>query len=226
MMFRRSRYFSPQDLERISAAVREAEQKTSGEIVPYFVRQSDRYEEAVWRGAAFLAFTVLGGVTMVRLFTDVWLPLDTVELALLTMGAGGVGALLVGLIPPLKRFLSGDELIDRRVALRAADAFISEEVFRTRDRTGILIFLSLLEHKVLVVGDVGINAKVDRSEWEDVVARIVRGVNAGTPVEGLIDAIRQCGVLLERHGVKIRRDDRNELSNVLRTEKRARKPRR
>lgn len=226
MMFRRSRYFSPQDLERISAAVREAEQKTSGEIVPYFVRQSDRYEEAVWRGAAFLAFTVLGGVTIVRLFTEVWLPLDTVELALLTMGAGGMGALLVGLIPPLKRFLSGDELIDRRVALRAADAFISEEVFRTRDRTGILIFLSLLEHKVLVVGDVGINAKVDRSEWEDVVARIVRGVNAGTPVEGLIDAIRQCGVLLERHGVKIRRDDRNELSNVLRTEKRARKPRR
>ncbi len=226
MMFRRSRYFSPQDLERISAAVREAEQKTSGEIVPYFVRQSDRYEEAVWRGAAFLAFTVLGGVTIVRLFTEVWLPLDTVELALLTMGAGGVGALLVGLIPPLKRFLSGDELIDRRVALRAADAFISEEVFRTRDRTGILIFLSLLEHKVMVVGDVGINAKVDRSEWEDVVARIVRGVNAGTPVEGLIDAIRQCGVLLERHGVKIRRDDRNELSNVLRTEKRARKPRR
>jgi putative membrane protein len=105
------------------------------------------------------------------------------------------------------------------VALRAADAFISEEVFKTRDRTGILIFLSLEEHKVLVVGDRGIDAKVDRSEWEDVVARIVRGINIGHPADGLVDAIAQCGVLLEKHGFQRRQDDTNELPNRLRVGK-------
>ena len=45
--------FTPEDRERIAAAVRQAEQHTSGEIVPYIVGQCDEYEEAVWRGGAF-----------------------------------------------------------------------------------------------------------------------------------------------------------------------------
>ena len=222
----RQRYFNQADLERIAAAVREAEQHTSGEIVPYFVHRSDRYEEAVWRGGGLLSFLVLGGVTTARLFSDTWIGINSVETALLTIAAGGVGAVLVSVIPALKRFFTGEDLIDHRVALRAADAFITEEVFKTRDRTGILIFLSLMEHKVLVVGDVGINAKVDRSEWEDIVARIVRGINEGHPADGLIDAISQCGVLLQKSGFKRRRDDTNELPNALRTEVPRRKPRR
>ena len=47
-----SRLFSEQDLSRIKHAVEDAEKKTSGEIVPYVVQQSDDYERAVWRGAS------------------------------------------------------------------------------------------------------------------------------------------------------------------------------
>lgn len=223
---RRQRYFSQEDLERVAAAVREAEQHTSGEIVPYFVHRSDRYEEAIWRGAILLSFLVLVGITTAQLFSDAWIGISGVNIALLTIGVGALGAALVSVIPALKRFFSGEELINHRVALRAADAFITEEVFKTRDRTGILIFLSLLEHKVLVVGDVGINAKVEQSEWEDIVARIIRGINEHRPAEGLVDAIRQCGVLLQKSGFKRRRDDTNELSNALRTDDRRRRPRR
>jgi putative membrane protein len=210
------RMFTEGELEKIAQAVREAERKTSGEIVPYFIERSDRYEEAVWRGAALASLLVLIVFASLRFFTDLWIPIDSVELALMTIGAGGLGTVLVALIPALKRFFAGQDLIDHRVALRASDAFIAEEVFKTRDRTGILLFLSLEEHKVLVVGDRGINAKVDRSEWEDVVARIVRGINNGRPAEGLIDAITQCGALLVKHGFHHRVDDRNELPNQLR----------
>jgi len=211
------RMFTDSELERIAQAVRDAELKTSGEIVPYFIERSDRYEEAVWRGAGLMALLVLIVFASLHFFTDLWIPIDSVELALLTIGAAGVGIVLVTMISPLKRFFAGQELIDHRVALRAADAFIAEEVFKTRDRTGILVFLSLEEHKVLVVGDRGINAKVDRSEWEDVVARIVRGINGGRPVDGLVDAIGQCGTLLEKHGFRRERDDTNELPNRLRS---------
>jgi len=160
-----------------------------------------------------------------RFFTDLWLPIDSVELALLTIGAGGLGTVLVAMIPALKRFFAGQDLIDHRVALRAADAFIAEEVFKTRDRTGILIFLSLEEHKVLVVGDRGINDKVERSEWEDVVARIVRGINDGHPADGLVDAIGQCGALLRKHGFERATDDVNELPNRLRVARTTRRRR-
>ncbi|MBE0556704.1 MAG: TPM domain-containing protein [Proteobacteria bacterium] len=216
--------FTEPEMQQIAQAVRDAELKTSGEIVPYFIERSDRYEEAVWRGAGLAALLVLIVFASLHFFTDLWIPIDSVELALLTIGAGGLGTVLVATIPLLKRFFAGQELIDHRVALRAADAFIAEEVFKTRDRTGILIFLSLEEHKVLVVGDRGINDKVDRSEWEDIVARIVRGINNGRPADGLVDAIAQCGALLGRHGFHRRSDDVNELANRLRVGQK--KPRR
>jgi putative membrane protein len=100
------------------------------------------------------------------------------------------------------------------------EAFVAEEVFNTKDRTGILIFLSLLEHQVLVIGDSGINAKVQQAEWDSVVHTIVEGMKAHKPADGLIAAIRQCGELLHREGVAIKPDDKNELSDKLRTSER------
>jgi putative membrane protein len=106
--------------------------------------------------------------------------------------------------------------MNHRVSQRAAEAFIAEEVFQTRDRTGILLFFSLLEHRVLVVGDSGINAKVEKQDWDDVVTTVIEGMKAGTPAEGLIKAIGMCGELLQRQGVRRRADDSDELSDGLR----------
>lgn len=210
------RLFSDADLERISEAVRKAEGKTSGEIVPYFVERSDAYEAAVWRGGALLASLTAMVLVAVHLMTEAWIGLGLIEVILLVAGAAGLGMALTFWVPGLKRLLAGNDLIEQRVAQRAAQAFIAEEVFQTRDRTGILLFLSYLEHKVLVVGDSGINKKVDQSEWETVVARMVNGMNNGRPADGLIEAIDLCGILLNKRGVKRRKRDVNELPNRLR----------
>jgi putative membrane protein len=211
-----SRLFSQADRERIKVAVEEAEGKTSGEIVPYVVDHSDHYEDAEWRCASLLAFLTFCAAIVVRNFTTVWLPLDVVESGLAALAAGALGMLLVKYIRPVKIFFAGRHRIDHRVAQRAAEAFISEEVFNTRDRTGILIFVSLLEHRVLVIGDTGINAKVEKADWHAIVQRVVKGMNDGKFTDGLVDAVRQCGSLLEKHGLKRRADDRNELSDSLR----------
>jgi putative membrane protein len=125
--------------------------------------------------------------------------------------------LLVQWVPALRRLLAGEELIDRRVTQRALQAFIEEEVFATRERTGILIFLSLMEHEVRVLGDAGINARVAQAEWEEVVRLITQGMRRGRAAEGLVEAIAQCGALLERCGVARRADDTDELGNAPRT---------
>jgi putative membrane protein len=211
-----SKLFSDADADRIAAAVKQAEAATSGEIVPYVVDRSDDYAAAVWRGGFLCAMLASSAFLLVRLFTETWLP-SAVVVIMTTLAAGGAGLLLVSLIPPFKLLFAGSDDVDVCTELRAKEAFLAEEVFKTRDRTGILIFLSLMEKRVIVIGDAGINAKVAESEWQGIVQRIVAGMRNGKPADGLIEAIEQCGALLQAHGVAIRPGDKDELSNTLRT---------
>ena len=64
------------------------------------------------------------------------------------------------LIPTLRRFLVSPDEMDHQVRRRALQAFVEHEVFATRERTGVLLILSLFERRVVVLGDAGINAKV------------------------------------------------------------------
>jgi putative membrane protein len=211
-----SRFFTKDDLTRIQNAVQEAESHSAGEIVPYVVDHSDAYEEAEWRCAVMLSAFALALLAFLHSQTSVWLPFDVAEMAIAVIVAGGVGMGIIRASGAARRFFAGHRLIERRVAQRAAEAFVSEEVFNTRDRSGILIFLSLLEHRVMVVGDTGINARVKAQEWHAIVKTIVDGIVAGRPAEGLIEGIRQSGALLALKGVERRPDDRDELPDSLR----------
>jgi putative membrane protein len=208
--------FSQTDLDRITEAVRLAESKTSGEIVPYFVEQSDDYAVASWRSGTILASIVLLASLVIHAFSKSWLPFGALELSGIVVGAFLLGIILARTLPAYKRSLLGHALIDLRVSQRASVAFLSEEVFKTRDRTGILIFLSLFERRVIVLGDSGINSKVAKTDWDDIVKTIVKSIHEHRVTDGMVEAIRQCGELLEKHGVERRRDDTDELSDSLR----------
>lgn len=211
--------FTEADMERVRAAVAAAETQTAGEIVPYVVERSGRYEVALWRGGAIAALLAMllglgtawayDGWGMGWLYTG-W------GMVLVALAGGVVGAGVVALVPGLRRALAGAGRIDQRVERRAALAFLEEEVFKTRDRTGILLFVSLFEHRIEVLGDEGINAKVADAEWAEVVARVRRGIRQGSLADGLVDAIALCGELLHRRGVEIRDDDEDELPDRLR----------
>jgi putative membrane protein len=210
------RFFNAADLDAIEGAVREAEARTSGEIVPYVVAASDEYPSAAWKGAAFGAF--LGPLIAAAAyhFGGFWATHVLLWIALPAAAGGAVGYLLTEGVPALRRRLAGDEVLEARSRLRAEAAFLEAEVFRTRERTGILLFLSLFERRVVVLGDTGIHQKVAAGEWDGIVRTVVAGIRSRRPAEALIAAIRECGALLERHGVKRRADDRDELSNELR----------
>lgn len=208
------------DVERIEAAVSRAEERTAGEIVPVVVPRSDEYEVAVWRGAAAAVLAVLVAVLLVLRFYEGWglawlfAPWGVV---LSTLVGGTIGALVARFVYPVQRFLAGSDRLDETVHRRAMQAFVEEEVFDTRDRTGILLFVSLREHRIEVLGDAGINQEVNPEDWAEVVARIRHGIRDDTLTNGLVEAIEMCGRLLERKGVEIRPDDENELSDALRT---------
>lgn len=204
------------DLEAIRTAVAEAEQRTSGEIVPYLVEESDGYPSALWKGTALGAFAGALIAEGIYFLGNFWGGLIPLWIALPAAAGGALGFLLSAYVPAVKRWMAGDGLLDLRTRQRAEMAFLEEEVFRTRQRTGILLFLSLFEHRVIVIGDSGINQQVQQSQWDGIVKTVAAGIRAGRAGEALVEGIRQCGELLERYGVAIQPDDSDELSNELR----------
>ncbi len=208
--------FSAQDKQRIADAVKQAEQRTSGEIVPFVVGRSDSYPEAWLRAGLLFALLVIFILAVLDMGTDLWLPFGYAESGVFIILAFGLGALLAARIPAFKRMFIPDGMLQQRVDERAALAFVDEEVFNTRERTGILIFISLFEHRVRVLGDAGINARVKQEEWDAIVTLIVDSIRNGAPADGMLEAIWKCGELLERQGVEIRPDDFDELDNRVR----------
>ncbi len=207
--------FSEQDLEAVRQAVAAAEGETSGEIVPFVVDASDAYEGTLWKGTALGALGTALLAAVAHTVAGLWGGV-ALWIALPAAAGGALGFLLTAFVPAVKRALIPADVLDRRVRRRAAVAFIEEEVFGTEDRTGIILLLSLFEHRVVVLGDAGINAKVGEEEWVAITDAIAAGIRQGRPGEALVEGIHACGRLLARRGVEVRPDDRNELRDDLR----------
>ncbi len=210
---------SEADLARVEAAVGSAERRTSGEIVPYIVRHSADYDVAVWRAASAGALVATAAMLALAALYGGWSLAWTASpwaVAGASIGGGLVGALLGAFVPGVRRVVAGPGALTAEVHRRAAQAFLDEEVFATRDRTGILLFVSMFERRIEVLGDTGINAKVETAEWVEVVDRVRAGIRKKDLAGGLVAAIEMCGDLLERRGVQVRDDDTDELSDRVR----------
>lgn len=208
-----SRLFSPSDLAAIRAAAAVAEARTGGELVVYVVGRCDPYTDARFRaagGAAVLAALAAG---LVHQAGEHWGGSGLLWIGLPVVAAAVAAYALTALLPALQRWLTDEAVLDRRVGQRAAEAFLEEEVFATRDRTGVLLFLAAFEHRVLVLADSGIRAMVPGAEWRSIADDLAAGIRHGRQAEALIEAIGRCGRLLEERGVGRRDDDRDELAN-------------
>lgn len=208
--------FTEADRTRIADAVRAAEARTRGEIVTAVVPASDDYDGAVWRGAAFGALLGPLALVLVDLAAGLWSDPAPWQMVLAAAGGCAFGFLAVRASASLTRWLASDEELDLRVGRAAREAFLEHEVFATRDRSGVLIFLSLLEHRVVVLADSGIDARVAPGEWSGIVEGIVRGIRAGRPADALVESVGRCGEILERAGLEPRAEDRDELDDALR----------
>jgi putative membrane protein len=214
--------FNESDMQRIKDAVRDAEDKISGEIVPVIVERSGRYLIANYKGGLFMAaFTFMAIVFLDRyLITEAVNTLfyDPAFIFFVVALGGAIGWIAPQFIEPLKRGLVHRAYLEQATTQKAETVFLEEEVFNTRHRTGIMIFISFFEHEVIVMADRGISKVVDQALWDAIVADIVREIRAGKVVEGLIGGIARCGEILLEKGFQKSDDDVNELRDDLRLE--------
>ncbi len=208
------------DLERIKAAVKNAEEKISGEIVPVIVERSGDYSIALYKGSLIGAsFTFVSMVVLDRfVIKDAVNTLfyDPVFILLVVILGGVLGAVIPYFSDPVKRLLVARRYQDLVTRQCAENAFLEEEVFNTRQRTGIMIFVSFFEHEVIVMADKGINKIVDQKQWDKIVQDIITDIRNGKVVEALENGIKQCGDILLEKGFRKTIDDINELRDDLR----------
>jgi len=203
--------FSDQDKELIVKAVKEAESRTSGEIVPLILNASDGYIYA----------DLIGGIIgqIIFLIAGFWIFREFDPWKIVAIQAAGfvVGFLKVRYIPFVKRTFLAEKIVHIEVYQRAVQAFHEHGLMNTRDRTGILIMVSMLERRVQVLADSGIHSKVEDGTWDEVVKIILDGIGKGSVIDGLIAGIEHCGEILARH-FPIKSDDTDELPDDLLTE--------
>ncbi|MCW8934749.1 MAG: TPM domain-containing protein [Gammaproteobacteria bacterium] len=195
------------DHDKITQAVLEAEKHTTGEIVPMIVAQSDDYSGARWRlavtgalFAGFLAYFFLGD------YDPVWILYAQIPGLYLGYALGNVGAIL-------RPFMLSDK-IDEEVNQRALQAFYEHNLHHTKDHTAILIMVSLLEHRVEILADAGINAKVPKDTWQTIVNDMITAIKTKDLSEGICVAVRECADILAKD-FPGQHDNPDELSNKL-----------
>jgi putative membrane protein len=200
--------FSDADHSLVTEAVAKAERSSDGEIVTIVAPRSDSYHDVGLHYAVLL-----------MLLVPIWfaaVPQGWIDWAVGTflgwnheLSRGFVmtflfakmaaAFLLVWLLfrwMPLRMALTPASTKTRRVRRRAVELFRAGTEKRTKGRTGILLYLSLLEHRAEIVADEAIHSRVEPDVWGEAMAALVDGVKAGRPGEGMALAVEKIGEVL------------------------------
>ena len=219
-------YLSEAEHRIVSEAVREAELTTSGEIVTVLADRSDGYTDVVLVIAAAVAFTAMSVfAALPQPFLDLWTSLsggwDTEwtpgQLASMTIALGLLAfaaVWLASLWTSLRFALVPGPVRTTRVHARAIEHFKVGAERRTHGRTGVLLFLSMREHRAEIVADEPIAAKVSAEVWGEAMADMLGEIRAGRIAQGLAVGVRDVGAVLSEHFPRAE-DDQNELPDRL-----------
>jgi putative membrane protein len=214
-----------EDRARVAEAVTAAEKLSDGEIVTVVAGASDAYHDVVlhWTillmllGLALVAAFPRQFLAVVEPVAGGWGPVTPGEfvasLIVLLILLFLVGRFVFGL-PRVRIALTPIPTRLRRVRRRAVLLFRLAAEHRTRAHTGVLIYLSLAEHRAEIVADRAINAKVTPETWGQAMAALIEGLRNDRAGDGMVAAVEQVGLVLAEHFPRSP-DDTNELPDRL-----------
>jgi putative membrane protein len=196
------------DREAVHEALREAERGTIGEIVPVVVERSDAHPGAKWLSA--LSFLLIGTALLAP-----HLPWEHPAVFMACQIAlGALGWVVARALPDFRRLFVPVARATEVCEEQALQEFFGNGLHETERRTGVLLFVSLLEHRVVVLADKGIAEVVDADTWNETDRAILEGIRAGSLRDGLVAGIRRSGAVLAEH-FPWEDGDRNELPDRL-----------
>jgi putative membrane protein len=190
--------------ERVAAAVREAESRTAGEILVVVAARAGTYRSVP------LLYALLGSLAVP--WPLIWLT-ELSAARIFTIQLAVALALMLSAAWLERRFTWVPAFIRRARCREAAErAFRTRGTTRTRERTGVLIYVALAEHYAEVIADAGIADRVDEHVWRDAITELVEAIRGGRIADGLVAAVSRVGAVLAEHAPP-RPDDTDELPN-------------
>ncbi len=200
-------FLSKADKARIAEAIRASEAKTTGELVTVIAQAADDYTYIPLLWAALVALVFPGVVLLLH-----------IELPYAHVYEAQVLAFIVAAIVfhwmPIKMRLIPAYVKQERARRLAREQFFRQNLHDTRDRTGVLLFVSVAERYVEIVADRGINEKVEKQAWEGIIADFVQHVKEKRIADGFVGAVAACGAMLAEH-FPAAPEDKNELPDHL-----------
>lgn len=204
------------ELKQLEGAVRDVEARTRGEIVPILLQQSRAYPEA------YLILALGGGIAsglssyvVHELLGPGW-TLGVGEFAIEILAGMGL-AILAAVVPWMRRKVLGRGVLADSVHRRALAEFTRHGVMNTNDRCGVLLLVSLFEHRAEIVADQGIHAAVAEGYWKQELDQMMQEIHVRGIAPALEAGIRRIGALMAE---KFPREagTANELADHLRRE--------
>jgi len=207
---------SQSELDKIQSAIAEVERKTSGEIVTVVVKRSDSYLFMPLLGALF-------GDAMVSVFMLLtsgsslsFGDFSSLYFAMV-QAVGLLGGAILFSIPWVQRIFLRENVFFHAVQRAAEASFVQQGLHHTKNETGILLYISLHEHRVQILADRGIHRVVGNEYWKNEVASIVRGIRSGKFIDSVCETVLRMGETLAKNFPPTP-DDTNELSDRVRTD--------
>jgi len=219
-------HLSDDDRQKVSAAIAAAEANSTGEIVAVATPISDPYHDVGLHWALVPLFAVLAWAAWrptalawwYNFLLGGWQPEPTLsQLLTLLMFFAALKftvALLILKWMPLRLALTPAATKHRRVRRRAISIFKAAAERRTAGRTGILIYLSMAEHRAEIVADEAILKVTDEHTWGEAMAALLVEVKDGRPADGIVAAIERVGTVLAEHFPRTAKDT-NEIPDKL-----------
>ena len=183
--------------QQVTLAIKKAELLTSGEIVVVAARQSDDYQHVPIHFACGFALAIPFVIPVLApLFAWSVVPLKWV---FLTQLLSFIALALVFSLPPLRYWITPKSLMIKYAHRNAATQFLAVNTHGTGGRTGVLIFVSLLERYCEIIGDTAIASKVNQLIWQSIIDDMLPLLREGKITQAMVFATDRCGDELAKH---------------------------
>jgi putative membrane protein len=202
----------PAEQQQITDAIAHIERNTDAELVTVLARSSDNYAYVAIVIAAAMALFTPGVIALLPFWLHAWDAFALWEITAVQWLVFIVLALVLQWPPLLTRIIPA-RVKRWRASNLARRQFLEQNLHHTRNHTGVLIFVSELEHYVEIIADRGIDQHVEPQQWQAIVDKFITHVRSGDTLQGFLHCVNACGELLQQHVPAT--DQKNELPNHL-----------
>jgi putative membrane protein len=173
-------HLTEQEQRSLDKRIAEAEKRTGSQIVLAVIARSDDYPELPWKAFALVAAIAGFAATLLDRVRADWHSAGTVLFVVAaTLVAGAGSSLLTVVWPGFARLFLDRNRAEVESQQYAESLFLKRELFATKGRTGVLLFVSLFERQVVVLPDIGLAKQLRKDAFQSIIGRMTTALARG-----------------------------------------------